>query len=306
MKSLVLAITAVLASPGCNRSSPPEIPAGGIAANHVAETSADAPSRPVQGGGDLDGDGKTEDVSLEGRTLTIGTASVEIPEIDEPELEIIDLDKSDKQREVAVVDPGLSDDATYHVYVYRAGKITHSPVFTGNLPEIRGDGALRVTLSNCGETTTQAWGLDGAKVVKKSEKKEGKFDDAMCAACPFVYVFGSRGPRFAGEILRWQRGPETYALQSLALDANDVVAGRVRVRIAERKPETTYLDAIHLVVGGRTIEPEICAREHAPCAADATMAVIAFGEHRDFVFETGDVAPGTPVELQATGFYVPH
>lgn len=301
-----------LVSLGCNFLTPsqPATTQPSEASDPSEDDHGDASAAAWVDTADLDGDGKTEQIIVDGGKVRVGKATAEFPQYDfsgDREVEVIDIDKNTPGKELAVIDTGIEDDATYYIFVYRNGALTRSDIGTGNQPSIKGDGFLVTRNSSCGVTVEQKFGLDGTKVVKKSETTSGQHDDAECAACPYVYVRGSKGLRFAGEILRHLRGPELRSSQSLALEPGDLVDGKVRVRLAERKPETTYLDSIHLSVGGVRVRPESCKGEHAWCENDRVYAEIPFGDHLDFVFHVPPdaVASGAPIELWAEGYYVP-
>jgi hypothetical protein len=114
--------------------------------------------------------------------------------------------------------------------------------------------------------------------------------EIQAAACPMVYV----GDVLHGEILRNFDMPHREATQSLALGEQ---CGRVTVRIAEEKPETTYLDSVALVVGDETFLPTRCG---ALCANDGRIEVLEQGASRSLTF---DVTKCGPAQLVANGHY---
>ncbi|MEZ4252293.1 MAG: hypothetical protein R3B99_29115, partial [Polyangiales bacterium] len=97
--------------------------------------------------------------------------------------------------------------------------------------------------------------------------------------------------------------PETRALP---LEAHGGTRARaLRVRLSEEKPETTYLDAVALVVDGVHVVPRACESAAPPayCIADGTYFVLREGERLDLDF---DAPPGGPATLEAHGYYRPH
>ncbi|MEQ1506048.1 MAG: hypothetical protein ABMB14_27700 [Myxococcota bacterium] len=124
----------------------------------------------------------------------------------------------------------------------------------------------------------------------------------ILAACPFVDVYTDAGWVTTGEILRNLNRPALYGSQSLPLPADAVVDGHVILRLAERKPETTYLDAVWLEVGGRRILPVGCSADQPACAIDRVFDELRPGAVRTFEF---DVPVGGEPVLWAHGYYLP-
>jgi hypothetical protein len=125
---------------------------------------------------------------------------------------------------------------------------------------------------------------------------------AFAAACPYVDVqVGGRWVE-AGEILRDLRRPSLEGPQELALPSEAVEDGLLRVRLAERKPEVTQLDAVWLELGGRPLAPTLCP-DSPLCAVDGQKLTLRQGEEIELLFEVGD-SEDEPV-LWAHGHYVP-
>jgi hypothetical protein len=126
-----------------------------------------------------------------------------------------------------------------------------------------------------------------------------KQDCSQLSACPFVYAVTDAGATRVGEILRDLRGARAYSLQSLVLPR-----GTTHIRLAEEKPEVTYLDEIVLEAGGVEIRPLACRGAPVPayCRADRVPYVLRRGDSLDLVFDSeGD----GEVTLFARGYYVP-
>ncbi len=125
-------------------------------------------------------------------------------------------------------------------------------------------------------------------------------------ACPFVYLVEEGEEVFQGEILRYLNTPKKAGWQSLRLYLEGTTPRIVRVRLAEEKAETTFLDAVVLQVGDRMIQPKACSRRQAHfCKEDGQHRRLLPGEALDLVFEVGPGAKG-PLHLWATGYYRPH
>jgi hypothetical protein len=142
----------------------------------------------------------------------------------------------------------------------------------------------------------------GTKLVSSRSRSKEVFDCNELSACPFVYELdGTAEPQLAGEILRDLRGRAAYAWQSLALAMQG--AGTIRVRLAEEKPEVTYLDEVYVVVGGKRVDPKACASAPAPayCAADQRPYVMRQGDVLDLELDV----PAGARTLEARGYYVP-
>jgi len=255
---------------------------------------------------DLDGDGAPEAIVVGPGKVTIGSMSAvfegEIEELSDIGVEVVDFDKSDKSRELAVSAWSGEDDLDYTLFRYDGKQLTSSSVHLSNA-NVPGDGTLVDTYANCGQHRTTVYKLVDGKLAKDSEKTSGKFDETQCAACPYVFVRGPAGERLVGEILRDVRGRSAETTQSLALPASAVVQGVLHVRVAELKPETTYVDVLYITAGDRTVFARDC--DGAWCQRDASYEVLHRGDTRELVFEVGALAPGETVTLWATGYYVP-
>src|SRR5688572_15578787 len=96
---------------------------------------------------DLDGDGKEETIAVEASTLTIDTKKLgtKLQTSEALRFAIIDLDQSDKKREVLVVAPEANDLADYLVLAWSDKKIVELGRFGGQIPsepELSGGGFL--------------------------------------------------------------------------------------------------------------------------------------------------------------------
>lgn len=140
---------------------------------------------------DLDGDGTPEEISLSGTELSIGEAKVTLAsekltaeKAATVELKVIDINKKDKARELVISDPGTGSDATWWVISYDGKNKTASEpveIAVGTEPEVKGNGSLSITASDCGQTITTPYKLKKGALTKGKEKKKGKRDEAKCA-----------------------------------------------------------------------------------------------------------------------------
>src|SRR5262249_20835381 len=119
---------------------------------------------------------------------------------------------------------------------------------------------------------------------------QGKLDSIAYhgpSACPFVYAGGAAMPlREQGEILRNLSHPSLESAQGLTLRSSVPCGQPLRVRVAEEKRETTYLDSIAVSVGGHTVAPTTCSSAPAPpyCSDDGEYFVLAPGDMLDLEF----------------------
>jgi len=145
-------------------------------------------------------------------------------------------------------------------------------------------------------------------------------------ACPFVYqVNEDKGQVYLGEILRNQKGSNHDAWNTL--DLRPAKTSSLHIRIAERKRETTYLDAVYLLVGNQSILPEACklpaavdsatqtTRITSPaqkkrdtpdyCNADGRYHQIPHGDSIDLHFQIPEGLGMVSPVLRAKGYYMP-
>lgn len=131
------------------------------------------------------------------------------------------------------------------------------------------------------------------------------------AACPHVYVSDGGEWRPRGEILRSLTGESMARWQGLAIESPDrgsAEASTLRVRIAEEKAETTYLDALRVRLGDRRWRPAGCRNGGGPlCREDSERRVLERGDAVEVAFELpeGWDRRREHLELEAFGHYVP-
>lgn len=255
---------------------------------------------------DLDGDGKGETMRITAEALEVAGAVLSHGlTVDDPrslKAKVVDVDRSDRRNEVLLSAAEYEDLTDYVVVSMAGGKPRVSAaIYTGSLG-LAGDGRLTTEDTNCGQTTRAVYKLTKGGLEKASEKTTGTHDNMLCAACPYVYLETESGWEFRGEILREVRFEAAQTTRSMRLGrASQRI---VRVMIAERKPEITYLDAVAVVAGDTEIEPRRCQNDAggALCAEDGAHHALA---PRDELVLEFAVPPGAELTLRATGYYVP-
>jgi hypothetical protein len=205
LMSTLLSLSTLLACGGGDKKAeepapaPAPEPAAEAEPEPPAEEPAPEPAAPEQPPApepktlseDLDGDGTPEEISLAGNELSIGEAKVTLasdkltPEMAEMiELQVIDISKKDKSRELVIGAPGAEGAGTWWVIAYDGkAKTASEPVEieVAGEPEVKGNGKVVIKNENCGETTTVTWTLKKGVLTKGKESKKGKYDEAKCA-----------------------------------------------------------------------------------------------------------------------------
>ena len=257
---------------------------------------------------DLDGDGAGERIVVRDGAVAVGPHLIRRGALGSRLTgRIVDIDAGDRRKELLVHHEADEDWDASVVYVFDGAALHETPPIVSRL-EIDGDGDVQATVGDCGSPIHhQTWALSGTRLRKTAEVVQKATPPDQCSACPFVDVERDGRWRRAGEILRELRRPALEAWQPLALPS---VAGgaTLRIRLSEEKPETTYLDAIHLSIDGAPVRPVTCqaARPPAYCESDGAYAVLPAGSELVLEFQL-PATPGRPhLELWAEGHYLPH
>ena len=125
----------------------------------------------------------------------------------------------------------------------------------------------------------------------------------VASACPFVYAAAQGQPlQLQGEILRQLRASSLEGQQRLALDTT--CGTSIAVRLAEHKPEITFLDEVYLEVDGARIDPTSCRDSLAYCSDDGQYHRLEPGDTLDLAFQV-DRQSCQRVSLVADGYYLP-
>ncbi len=277
----------VLAACGGKSAAPPANRGG--AAGHVP--------------GDVDGDGRADQVTFADNTVTLNGLSLTVPPWDHNPAgaRVVELGG---QAVIAVESQINEDDLSWGIIQHDGSGLRWiGDVFLGGEPtpdELPGDGTIRATIGNCGQSTALTYTIRPG-VIDKAERTTGVYDLALCAACPYVLVDTGAGLRFVGESLRNLAGPDRAAEDALALPVIAAGQRELVVVLEEAKPETTYLDALSVDFGGVRVAPRACG---AACVVDGAPEVFTLGQRRRFVFDVPAGFAGAPV-LYARGYYVP-
>ena len=121
-------------------------------------------------------------------------------------------------------------------------------------------------------------------------------------ACPWVYVFNGDSFERRSEILRNLKSKAREATQRQVLGAVPVQNGVIRLQIREEKPETTYLDALYLEVGGTSVRPDASLLADV----DQRYLVLRQGDGYELTFDVAAIA-GDAASIEATlvaaGYY---
>ena len=293
MKLTLASLSLSLVVAGCGGKATAPIGNAGGAAAHVP--------------GDVDGDGVADTATLADRVVTLGAHTFTVPgdwQFTPAGVRVVELGT---EAVVAIESEVVEDDLTWRVLQFRDGALHDlGDVFLGSAPELGdlpGDGTIRATTGNCGQSTALTYRVVDGK-IEKEEHTAGTYDAGRCAACPYVLVDDGAGLRFVGESLRYQVGPDRSAEDALTLPAVAAGTRALVVILEEVKPETTYLDALAVEFGGVRVAPRGCAAGGAACAADGAPEVFTLGERRRFVFDVPAGFAGAPV-LFARGYYQP-
>jgi hypothetical protein len=126
-------------------------------------------------------------------------------------------------------------------------------------------------------------------------------------ACPWVYVFNGSTFERRSEILRNLRSKDLEMTQRHRLGPVAVQDGSVRLQIREEKPETAYLDALFLEVGGIPVWPDATsAGAGLLSAVDGHYLVLQQGDVYELTFDVAALAgDNSSVEaaIVSTGYY---
>lgn len=271
------------------------------------------PGEPVQElSVDLNGDGKDEKIRVttsrvfvDGKEFVHRLKPYSAPQM---KLKIIDVDPDDSYKELMVTNHYYEGNAHRAVLYKRGGEAELSEVFNWHdASEVSKakKGTIKIYSGECGQQRTEVYGFKKEVFVQISKKVKGRFREEYCSACPYVYVWEQGAWSFQGEILRNLRSIDLESTHDLPLGHR---SGRIRVRLAERKDEITFVDGLELVAVYANGTEEVLAAQECKgteeryCAVDQVHQRIERGEHIEFSFELPE--PAT-VRLRARGYYLP-
>jgi hypothetical protein len=298
-----------------------------------------------QAAADLDGDGKVDEITLASTQAKLDPKpeypdeliNVAVSECDQPcpatltigagsqdvvipggfrggiGIRVIDIDPSDKRKELLITRYGDSEEDPWREFtiVLYDGAIHlqdlwHSGGYNSGTAKIGGNGALVLEYDECPDRSTVTYVVQGTKLVETDRKVVRTKNPDECAACPFVYLRDAAGDFVVqGEILRNLNREALAASQTLALGPA-AGAETVVVELREEKDEITFLDEVHLEVGGVAILPDECGSDGAFCAVDGAHHLLRRGDVLRLTFAVGAAATATSrPRLVASGYYLP-
>lgn len=333
MRLLVLAAVVGCAGP---RAGAPPVPS-------VPKPSNEVPSSPLprgegdvllRGAADLDGDGREDDISVEGTgfvlgepypripvaidecasrgdlgclvTLRVGNASVEIP-VTAPDagfggfgVEIVDIDPMDQRRELLVTQRGGDGEDPWYefrVVVYDGRALHVSELWHSNgynSGTARAGGGALVLEYDECPDRTTVLYRLDGPRLVETDRKVERVR-APDTCAACPFVYVLEGHEFE------KRGEILRYLHRKDLEQTQTlplgpVDGTVVVELREEKDEVTFLDDIWLDVDGTRIDPLDVA-----FAADGHYHVLRKGDVLRLTFE----APAGTARLVATGYYEP-
>lgn len=251
---------------------------------------------------DFDGDGLIEQLVVTADDATLNAVIVPGDNGFVDQVAVLDIDRKNKRVEFALL-PQINDDiADYQIFAYENARITSLGNVAGAQMKVKGNGTLVGVSGGCGQTTTTTWRLKGNRIIRGKSTTTGKYDGATCSACPYVFVDGDEGYQFVDTIVRNLVGKGAAALQYVQLPATKRTM--LKLRIAERESEISYLDEIYLTVDGIRFAAstrQLDAR--GPQQGDVTT--LHYGGQLDLTFDIGVHAANADIKLWAHGYYQP-
>lgn len=126
----------------------------------------------------------------------------------------------------------------------------------------------------------------------------------LCISCPYLVVFQDGEAVEAGQVLKDRYTRRRYGTDVVHTQA-DVRDGVLTVRLDEREPETSYIDAVVVRVDGRTLRP-LGSAPKGLRAIDDTTTALKLGDSAVLEFDAARFADGlVDVEIQVSGHYEP-
>jgi hypothetical protein len=126
-------------------------------------------------------------------------------------------------------------------------------------------------------------------------------------ACPWVYAFNGTSFERRSEILRNLKSKSLETTQRDSLGPVPAQAGVIRLQVREEKPETTYLDALYLEVGGIPVRPEAGSPQAGLLSeADGRYLILRRGDVYELRFDVSALAASraaVEVVVVSAGYY---
>ncbi|MBL4637625.1 MAG: YARHG domain-containing protein [Kofleriaceae bacterium] len=271
------------------------------------------PGEPVQElQADLDGDGKDEVIVV--TTTRIFVDGEEFLHQLKPyapqdvRVKILDIDTSDSYKELLVSNHYYEGNARRRVLTKYGAKVAMSGVVQWHDMEMKSDGAgrMRMLSGECGQMREEEYRVKKGVFQLVKKKVKGRYREEMCSACPYVYVWQQGRWQYQGEILRNLRSASLEGTHHLALGRHS--AGLIRIRLGERKEETTFVDLFEVVAryddGSEEVLQATECSSSAPafCTQDRAYEQLKQGEDIDLSFRLPSSAQ---VLVRARGYYIP-
>ncbi len=124
----------------------------------------------------------------------------------------------------------------------------------------------------------------------------------FCISCPYLVIWRDGRWIDHGQVL-----VDRYSRRRSGTDVVraevQVQGGKLRLRIDEREPEVTHLDAVQVSVAGKRLK----LRSQASLAkVDSKSRQLAMGQKLELVFDAAGLADGkVQAEIRVSGFYLP-
>lgn len=124
----------------------------------------------------------------------------------------------------------------------------------------------------------------------------------LCISCPFLVVFQDGKEFEAGQVLKDRYTRRRYGTDVVETQA-DVRDGVLTLRLDEREPEVSYIDAVTVSVGG-TLLPLVDDGPKAIRAMDDDSTSIRMGDSVVLEFDAAGIPDGlVDVEIRVSGHY---
>ena len=126
----------------------------------------------------------------------------------------------------------------------------------------------------------------------------------LCISCPWLVVFRDGERVEAGQVLVDRYTRRRYGTDVVTTQA-DVVDGVLVVRIEEREPEVSFLDAVVVRAEGRELRP-LRRTPKAVRAMDDEAHALRLGDAIELRFDAGKLPDGpVDIEIEVSGHYEP-
>lgn len=126
--------------------------------------------------------------------------------------------------------------------------------------------------------------------------------DLPCISCPFLLV--ARAGQFVelGQILIDRYRPGKQGTDSRTTTA-EVVSGRITVKLAEREPEVSHIDAVEVWHQGQQLQP-VGASPAAARAIDGARHTLVTGDELTMYFQAPVRSGELDIEIRVNGYYI--